>query len=120
VLISKSGISKVYFTELPTEVQNRFHYDAAQADTYSAEQTANQIALQTQQAELRQKLAEEKNRYWTGQEPAENQQAKEPARPAVVAGRGQLVEVISHGAPVEITIHLALVIVSVVDCFDEW
>ncbi len=25
VLISKSGIAKVYFTELPTEVQERFH-----------------------------------------------------------------------------------------------
>jgi hypothetical protein len=28
VLITKSGISKVYFTELPKEVQERFHYDA--------------------------------------------------------------------------------------------
>jgi hypothetical protein len=60
VLISKSGISKVYFTELPKTVQERFHYDAAQATTYSAEQTAGQMALQTQQAELRRKLAEEK------------------------------------------------------------
>ena len=25
VLISKSGISKIYFTELPKEVQERFH-----------------------------------------------------------------------------------------------
>jgi len=63
VLISKSGISKVYFTELPKEVQDRFHYDVAQAGAYSAEQTASQMALQTQQAELRRKLAEEKNRY---------------------------------------------------------
>src|SRR5438034_5996877 len=38
VLISKSGIAKVYFTELPTEVQERFHYDAEQAAAYSAEQ----------------------------------------------------------------------------------
>ena len=60
VLISKSGISKVYFTELPKEVHDRFHYDVAQAAAYSAEQTANQVALQTQQAELRRKLAEEK------------------------------------------------------------
>jgi hypothetical protein len=60
VLISKSGISKIYFTELPKEVQDRFHYDAAQAAAYSAEQTASQMALQTQQAELRRKLAEEK------------------------------------------------------------
>jgi len=31
VLKYKSGISKVYFTELPKEVQQRFHYDAAKA-----------------------------------------------------------------------------------------
>src|SRR5436309_11050153 len=74
VLISKSGISKVYFTELPKEVQDRFHYDAEQAAAYSAEQTAVQLALQSQQAELRRKLAEEKNKYWTGQEPAQNPQ----------------------------------------------
>ena len=120
VLVSKSGISKVYFTELPTEVQNRFHYDAAQADAYSAEQTASQLALQAQRAELRRKLAEEKNRYWTGQGPAENQQANEPATPAVVAGRGQQVKVISHGTPVDITKHLALGNVTVVDFYADW
>src|SRR5438045_3854362 len=33
VLITKSGISKVYFTELPKEVQERFHYiDPAKAE----------------------------------------------------------------------------------------
>jgi hypothetical protein len=37
VLKSKSGISKVYFMELPKEVQERFHYDAAKADAYSAD-----------------------------------------------------------------------------------
>jgi thiol-disulfide isomerase/thioredoxin len=120
VLISKSGILKVYFTELPGEVQERFHYDAAQAAAYSAEQTASQVALQTQQAELRRKLAEEKNRYWTGQEPAENQQAKESAPPTAVAGRGEQVKVISHGAPVDITKHLALGNVTVVDFYADW
>src|SRR5437867_9588828 len=55
VLISKSGISKVYFTELPKEVQERFQYDATQAATYSAEQAASQAAFQNQQAELRRK-----------------------------------------------------------------
>jgi thiol-disulfide isomerase/thioredoxin len=120
VLISKSGISKVYFTELPKEVQDRFHYDAAEASAYSAEQTASQMAFQNQQAELRRKLAEEKNRYWTGQEPAKNPQAKEPAPPAVVAGRGQQVKVISHGAPVDITKHLALGNVTVVDFYADW
>jgi hypothetical protein len=50
VLKSKSGISKVYFTELPKEVQERFHYDAATSNAYSAEQNANLEALRKQQA----------------------------------------------------------------------
>ena len=29
VLKTKSGISKVYFVELPVDVQQRFHYNAA-------------------------------------------------------------------------------------------
>src|SRR5436190_15065645 len=45
VLVSSSGISKVYFTELPKEVQERYQYDAAQAAAYSAEQTATQSAI---------------------------------------------------------------------------
>ena len=120
VLISKSGISKVYFSELPKSVQDRFHYDAAQAAAYSAEQTASQVALQTQQAELRRKLADERNRYWTGQEPAKNQQGKLSAPAAVVAGRRQQVTVISHGAPVDITNHLALGNVTIVDFYADW
>ena len=31
VLKTKSGITKVYFTELPKDVRERFHYDSAQA-----------------------------------------------------------------------------------------
>jgi hypothetical protein len=31
VLMSSSGISKLYFTELPKEVQERFHYDPEKA-----------------------------------------------------------------------------------------
>ncbi len=120
VLISKSGISKVYFTELPKEVQERFHYNAAQAAAYSAEQAASQDAFQSQQAELRRKLAEENNRYWTGQAPAKNQQNKLPAVAPVVAGRGQQVEVISHGAQVDIARHLALGNVTVVDFYADW
>jgi thiol-disulfide isomerase/thioredoxin len=120
VLISKSGISKVYFTELPKEIQERFRYDAAQAAAYSAEQVASQVAFQTQQAELRRKVAEEKNRYWIGQQPGKNQQDKVPAPAAVVAGRSQQVEVISHGAPVDITKHLALGNVTVVDFYADW
>lgn len=42
VLRTKSGISKVYFVELPKEVQDRFHYNPAIASAYSAQQKVNQ------------------------------------------------------------------------------
>ena len=45
VLISSSGISRVYFTELPKEVQERFHYNPAIASAYSAQQTVNQATM---------------------------------------------------------------------------
>jgi len=120
VLISSSGISRVYFTELPKEVQERFHYDATQAAAYSAEQAAGQEAFLTQQEELRRKLAGERNKYWTGQDPLKNQGDKLPAPAAIVAGRGQQVEVISHGAQVDIARHLALGNVTVVDFYADW
>jgi len=40
VLKTKSGISKVYFTELPKDVQQRFNYDPQQAAAYSVQQNA--------------------------------------------------------------------------------
>ena len=40
VLTGKAGISKVYFTELPKDVQERFGYDPQKAGDYSAQQSA--------------------------------------------------------------------------------
>ena len=51
VLKSKSGITKLYFSELPKEVQERFHYDSAQAADFTA---AQQAAVAQQNAALRQ------------------------------------------------------------------
>lgn len=45
VLRTKSGISKVYFVELPKDVQERFHYNAAIASAYSAQQAVNQARI---------------------------------------------------------------------------
>src|SRR4249920_2718546 len=81
VLKTKSGISKIYFVELPKDVQERFHYNAAIAAAYSA-QGVRQAGL--------------------------------------VTGRGQPVEVISHGAQVDINKHLALGNVTVVDFYADW
>jgi thioredoxin 1 len=81
VLRTNWGISKIYFVELPKDVQERFHYNAAIAAAYSA-QSARQAGL--------------------------------------VSGRGQPVEVISHGAEVDINKHLALGNVTVVDFYADW
>jgi len=63
VVKTKSGITKVYFIELPKEVQERFHYDSEKAASYSAEQAANYTGYQKQQEETRrqQQAADAKN-----------------------------------------------------------
>jgi len=58
VVKTKSGVTKVYFTELPKDVQERFHYDSEKAASYSAEQAANYTAYQKQQEETRRQQAE--------------------------------------------------------------
>jgi hypothetical protein len=64
VVKTTSGVTKVYFTELPKDVQERFHYDPEQAASYSSEQAANYAAYQKQQEETRRQRAdtEAKNR----------------------------------------------------------
>jgi hypothetical protein len=59
VLKSKSGISKVYFVELPKEVQERFHYDAAAVEATA--KAAGDATAKKQQA------IEEKNRKFREQ-----------------------------------------------------
>lgn len=63
VVKTKSGIAKVYFTELPKDVQEHFHYDSEKAAAYSAEQAANYTAIQKQQDETQrqQQAADAKN-----------------------------------------------------------
>ena len=53
VVKTNSGVTKVYFTELPKDVQEHFHYDSEKAASYSAEQAANYTAYQKQQEETR-------------------------------------------------------------------
>jgi hypothetical protein len=57
VVKTKSGVTKVYFSELPREVQERFHYDSEKAASYSAEQAANYATYQKQQEETRRQRA---------------------------------------------------------------
>jgi len=64
VLKTKSGVTKIYFSELPKEVQERFLYDSAQAAQFNAAQQAivvqqNTAKQQKQQQEQQQKQQQE-------------------------------------------------------------
>ena len=76
VIKTKSGISKLYFTELPKDVQERFHYDPAQAAAAQAaavRQTQELNQFNSQQEELaKQQKAANAKQYQQGLE----QQAK--------------------------------------------
>ena len=54
VLKTKSGISKVFFTELPKEVQERFHYNPANATAFNA---AAQAAIAKSNEKVQQEAA---------------------------------------------------------------
>ena len=58
VLTSKAGISKVYFTELPKDVQERYGYDPQKAGDYSAQQSAGFEQARKQQEEASRQKAE--------------------------------------------------------------
>jgi hypothetical protein len=60
VVRSKSGISKIYFTELPKEVQEGFHYDPQQAAQFTSQVLEENRLAQQQQAAEAQKTAEQK------------------------------------------------------------
>ena len=66
VVKTNTGITKVYFTELPKDVQQHFHYDAGQAASYSAEQAANYTAYQKQQEETRRQQEDGQAKYNAG------------------------------------------------------
>jgi len=67
VVSTKGGISKLYFNELPSEVQKQFHYEPQKAAAYGAQQaTAQQIAAQQ---------AEEFNRQQTQRQKQQGEQA---------------------------------------------
>jgi len=71
---TKSGITKVYFAELPKETQERFHYDPQGASAYAAEQSANYATYQKQQEETQRQQQEvtAKNKAMVTQQQAAN------------------------------------------------
>jgi len=76
VLKYKSGISKVYFTELPKEIQERFHYAPAKAAQFNA---AEQAAIAQSNAKAQQE-ADAKEKTLTEQRAKAAQAQQEQAR----------------------------------------
>ena len=122
VLVTNSGVTKVYFTELPRDVQERFHYDPQAAAAYSATQAANQAAFQKQQDEFKRKLSQQNQKYWVGRDKAGTKpgQPGQPAANAPSGSTGQPVKVIAHGEHVDITKHLAYGRVTIIDFYADW
>jgi hypothetical protein len=58
VVTGKAGISKVYFTELPKDVQERFGYDPQKAGDYSAQQSAGFEQVRKQHEDASRQKAE--------------------------------------------------------------
>jgi hypothetical protein len=76
VLTNRAGISKVYFTELPKDVQERFGYDPQRAADYSAQQSAGLDQVRKQQAEALRRETEatqKANQYRAEQQTRQNQ-----------------------------------------------
>jgi hypothetical protein len=76
VLTNKAGISKVYFTELPKDVQERFGYDPQRAADYSTQQNAGLDQVRKQQAEALRREAEttqKANQYRAEQQTRQNE-----------------------------------------------
>jgi hypothetical protein len=75
VLSGKSGISKVYFTELPAEIQKKYGYDPQTAATYSADQIAALEQARKQREEAGRQKAEQLAIEQAGTEQRQNIQA---------------------------------------------
>jgi hypothetical protein len=80
VLITKSGISKVYFTELPKEVQERYHYDAEKGAEFTSQTIEKNRLFLQQRAEGEQQRVAEREKYWSEHsKPSPSQNGSLPA-----------------------------------------
>jgi len=110
VLITKSGISKVYFTELPKEVQERYHYNPQEAAEFTAQSVERNRQFLQQRAADEQKRAEERARYFSANPtpqpvPAEQMHGgaldERPSGPSVVI-YGHVNQVVNEGLLVSV------------------
>jgi hypothetical protein len=76
VVTGKSGISKLYFAELPKDIQERFGFDPQKAGDYSGQQNAGLEQVRKQQEETMRRQAEatqKANQYRAEQQNRQNE-----------------------------------------------
>jgi 3-dehydroquinate synthase class II len=91
VVRGKAGISKLYFTELPEDVQKRFRYDPEKAAAYGAQVTAAQQAAAQQAEELSKQQKQQQGQQAEQQGKQRNIQALENAYRALLDKEEELV-----------------------------
>ena len=89
VLTTKFGISKVYFVELPKEVQERYHYDAAKAAQFATVEQAAIAQSNAAVAAQQQQQAAERQRALEHQQVAAAQQRQREMRQEQIAAQQQ-------------------------------
>jgi hypothetical protein len=85
IVETKGGISKVYFAELPTDVQERFHYDPQKAAAASAEQAAS-IQHANQQIEEANKQREKEKQVALESSPRATEEAAKAQNTTIEPG----------------------------------
>jgi hypothetical protein len=109
--MTKSGISKVYFAELPKEVQERYHYNPQEAAEFTAQSVERNRQFLQQRAADERKRAEEREKYWSANPTPQPVQAEamhggaldeRPSGPSVGAIYGWVIQVVDEGLLVSV------------------
>src|SRR5438034_6804208 len=87
VLMTKSGISKVYFAELPKEVQERYHYNPQEAAEFTAQSVERNRQFLQQRAADEQKRTGERARYWSANPSRQPAPVEQQSTSACMHGR---------------------------------
>ena len=111
VLKVKSGIAKVYFTELPKEVQERFHYDPDAALDYSAAQAGRQDLLE-QHAQAKREREEAQRRRQSEEQRVRKESEELQETPRQREAQQQALQIVSIAGLVLVSIVLVCFIVA--------
>jgi hypothetical protein len=97
VIKFSGGIVKIPFTELSSDIQQKYGYDSQAAGAYSAEQSQQQVALAQQKKADEQQRLEERQKNWN-EHPAPQQAQRQPQSGAS-SMRGTMLDQRPAGSP---------------------